>query len=281
MEKYYRILNVSRDVDLSEIKKAYRHAVHLYHPDANGGIGDPEKFKEVVKAYKHLQTHHKSYGIKPRKSFIDTIKGNIQSAIPNKWRQAKSDTQDEAPKRRRTSRRDEFATLDPVLLKLSFKELRLRFCKSDNDYVKRQSARALTYLFGAGAIPLFKQELEICSATVAEEIIYCLGLIGDREAITIIEKYIRHNEIKLSWAAVKALQNIDNGYAKTLLDMIEKEGRAIRHAILHFVETLHVRKLVRNGVIIHSEMYIARYLRAHTHKPMPMILEEMGFVFSK
>jgi hypothetical protein len=280
MEKYYRLLNVSQDADLNDIKKAYRHAVHLYHPDANGGVGNPEKFKEVVKAYKFLQVHHKNFGIKPRKSLFGSFAGNLKSAFAKK-RSAADSAKDGAPRRRRTARQDDFANLDPVILKLSFQELRLRFCKSDNDYVKRQSARALTYVFGSGAFQLLKQEIETSSVTVAEEIIYCMGLIGDRESILLIEKYIRCPDMKLACAGVKALQNINQGYAKALLEKIEREGRAFRLAVLHFVENIKAWRLVRSGDLRISEMYIARFLMTHTRQPMPIILEEMGFIVSK
>ena len=81
MEKYYRLLNLSRDADLNDIKKAYRHAARMYHPDANGGVGNSEKFEEVVTAYKLLQTHHKNFVIKPRKSFFGSFAGNFKSVF--------------------------------------------------------------------------------------------------------------------------------------------------------------------------------------------------------
>ncbi|MBI3795216.1 MAG: DnaJ domain-containing protein [Nitrospinae bacterium] len=281
MEKYYRLLNVSKDADLSDIKRAYRLAVHMYHPDANGGVGDPKKFKDVVIAYKYLQQHHKTFSIKPRRTFFGVFAGNIKTAFSSAKRGTTKTAKEEGPKRRRTARHDEFANLDPLILKLSFKELRLRLCKSDNDFVKRQSARALTYQFGAGALTLLKQELAESNTVVAEEMIYCLGLIGDRDSILVLEKYLRCPNVKLACASVKALQNINQGYAKALLEKIEREGRALRHAFLHLFENLRSRRFVKQGIVGHSELYIARFLRSYTRQPLPVILEELGFVLSK
>jgi len=48
---YYEILEVSRDADISTIKKAYRKAALRYHPDKNPGDGEAEeRFKQAAEA---------------------------------------------------------------------------------------------------------------------------------------------------------------------------------------------------------------------------------------
>ena len=57
---YYEILNVSRDADENEIKKAYRKVAIKYHPDKNPGDKEAEeKFKEATAAYDVLRTPEK------------------------------------------------------------------------------------------------------------------------------------------------------------------------------------------------------------------------------
>ena len=57
---YYDILDISRDADDDEIKKAYRKLAIQYHPDKNPGDKDAEdKFKEATEAYDVLRTPEK------------------------------------------------------------------------------------------------------------------------------------------------------------------------------------------------------------------------------
>lgn len=58
----YKILEIDKTATNDEIKKAYRTMAKKYHPDrvntANEAIkkGAEEKFKEVQKAYEHIQS---------------------------------------------------------------------------------------------------------------------------------------------------------------------------------------------------------------------------------
>lgn len=52
MKDYYEILGIPPDASDEEIKKAFRELAKKYHPDRPGG--DPEKFKEILEAYRVL-----------------------------------------------------------------------------------------------------------------------------------------------------------------------------------------------------------------------------------
>lgn len=55
METYYRILDVPVSANFRQIKKAFRKAAAKYHPDTNGGGGNPRMFSSVVEAYRRLE----------------------------------------------------------------------------------------------------------------------------------------------------------------------------------------------------------------------------------
>ncbi|OFZ46260.1 MAG: hypothetical protein A2381_11635 [Bdellovibrionales bacterium RIFOXYB1_FULL_37_110] len=54
----YKVLNVSNDATIDDIKKAYRNLAKKYHPDLNPGREkkSEEKFKEILYAYKLIGT---------------------------------------------------------------------------------------------------------------------------------------------------------------------------------------------------------------------------------
>ena len=65
-QNYYKILGVSRDATVNEIKKSYRKLARKYHPDVSRDPNAEEKFKQVKEAYEVLKDPEK------RKSY-DTI----------------------------------------------------------------------------------------------------------------------------------------------------------------------------------------------------------------
>ncbi len=57
---YYKILGISKDANLAEIKKSYKRLAIKYHPDRNqGNKYYEEKFKEIKEAYEILSDDNK------------------------------------------------------------------------------------------------------------------------------------------------------------------------------------------------------------------------------
>jgi DnaJ family protein C protein 7 len=52
---YYKILNIEKNADENQIKKAYRRLAIVHHPDKNPGDTDAEaRFKDISEAYETL-----------------------------------------------------------------------------------------------------------------------------------------------------------------------------------------------------------------------------------
>lgn len=50
----YKVLGVTQETPLNEIKKVYRNLAKAYHPDLNHEEGTSEKFKEIQKAWETI-----------------------------------------------------------------------------------------------------------------------------------------------------------------------------------------------------------------------------------
>jgi DnaJ family protein A protein 2 len=83
MQKYFSILGVKNDASADEIKKAYHVLAMKHHPDKGG---DPDRFKDISRAYDEIQQYKKNpaannhfhFNFQPNRSITPTpIKKNI------------------------------------------------------------------------------------------------------------------------------------------------------------------------------------------------------------
>ena len=65
---YYRILGLSSEATVEEIKKAYRSKARQYHPDINNAPDAKDHFIIITEAYDFLVSYHEK--IKSDEQFI-------------------------------------------------------------------------------------------------------------------------------------------------------------------------------------------------------------------
>ena len=85
---YYKILEVSENVEISEIKKKYRKLAMKYHPDRNAGDERAaKKFREITEAYEVLSNgeKRKEYDYKRENENNHTKKKNDKENFKNKY----------------------------------------------------------------------------------------------------------------------------------------------------------------------------------------------------
>lgn len=53
---YYQLLDIDKESDVHDIKRAFRRLAHIHHPDKGGDVA---KFKEINEAYQTLSDPEK------------------------------------------------------------------------------------------------------------------------------------------------------------------------------------------------------------------------------
>ncbi len=54
MRDPYEVLGVRRGAPFKEIRAAFLNKMRLYHPDVNGGVGNPQAFVEAYDAFQRI-----------------------------------------------------------------------------------------------------------------------------------------------------------------------------------------------------------------------------------
>ena len=82
LSEYYRLLDLSEDSSVDDIKRAYRLKARLFHPDINHSPDAKENFIAVTEAYDFLISYH------------DKIKANEEAyhAAMDEWRRYRQNT---------------------------------------------------------------------------------------------------------------------------------------------------------------------------------------------
>ncbi len=96
MKDYYKILGVSREASLEDIKRAYRRLAKEFHPDVNPGA--KEKFKEINEAYFVLSNEERRkeydktfFGKDERPNFQEYIRGFVEALFKGEERFRRKD----------------------------------------------------------------------------------------------------------------------------------------------------------------------------------------------
>ena len=75
-EPYFKILNITHDSTLNDIKKAYRLMSIKYHPDKNGNINS-EQFNKINEAYSILVTNYDSIKQNEKKQELEYLNKSL------------------------------------------------------------------------------------------------------------------------------------------------------------------------------------------------------------
>jgi hypothetical protein len=89
---FYKILEISRDATVDEIKRAYRSKAKMIHPDVNDSPKANEVFAVITEAYEVLTDEQKRYLHDIKLNYIDAAKNEAERKKQYYGSSVKNDT---------------------------------------------------------------------------------------------------------------------------------------------------------------------------------------------
>ncbi len=288
MQTYYTILEISPDATISEIKLAYKKAVHKYHPDINKAHDSSEKFKMVIKAYKTLSNpikrlEYDKVVMFEKESILNFRKQKINLKAKEKPKKEKKsikfifneifnkkrfdDFLYNIKKARGDLRRKKFIEREKNKMenkaKINFYEemnnieLVARLRSSNNAFVRANTARLMGQKRDKKYVFDLVKALSDHSSAVRKEAATALGIIKDYRALNFLVNSIYDYEKNVRCEVAKALRNFEDARAvSALLKMLKDEHE---NAVVEAIYSLgvigdsdisgEVRKMYRHSSI--------------------------------
>jgi hypothetical protein len=280
LKEAYRLLDVSDTSSLEIIKKSYRRAAKLYHPDTASSLSDTEKFHKVVTAYNMVvsdakrnqsaRAFHgdgtggwKQFAGKTGSRIKDFMDG-VRSRSQNKPNNGNGGGVSGADRDRKNTSQ------------LSFEELVTRFDRSPNSWDQIEAAHEVYNRFRPRFELFAVPRLRRVHGKTLVELIHILGVTGTDGALNAVARYIASTEREVCCAAFMALDEAgDAGHA--ILDRHINTPSAVMYHLFGFFRKTEIEKRILKNRVMPAERL--RRLSAVTRRtgfPMRDLLEGIG-----
>lgn len=250
MFTYYDILEIRPDATITEIKLAYKKAIHKYHPDLNKEKDTSEKFKIVIKAYKTLSDPVKRLEYDKNTKFKS--EKNPNTNIFNKNNNIKNKSYEEKEKKnikfifseifnkqnienflfnikkvRADLRKKKFIEREKAKLESNIKinfyedmnstELVARLRTSNNAFVRANMAKLIGQKRDKNYVFELVKSLSDNASVVRKEAAAALGIIKDYRALNFLVNSIHDYENDVRCEVAKSLRNFEDTRAVSAL----------------------------------------------------------------
>jgi len=187
------MLNLDSTSSIAEIKSAYRKAASLYHPDAQSGQADVEKFHGVVQAYNMILEERKNGKSGQRQGWISRLLHRSREHI---MRLIKS----EAPGKqwaRSFAQQGYWSTLNVLVRKIDLAE-------TEEERIK--AARSIFRLYRSSFLGAAIPRLATAEGALLLELIKMLAFTGDKKALEAITPYLHCDDRETMLTTYVALE---------------------------------------------------------------------------
>ncbi|NLK63034.1 MAG: DnaJ domain-containing protein [Fusobacteria bacterium] len=263
MYNYYDILDIRKDATISEIRLAYKKAIHKYHPDLNKEKDTSEKFKLLVKAYNTLSNPIKrleydkapnyfknsvqnstTINEKDNNKTLNNDKKGVKFIFSNLLKKEHLDNFFYNIKKAKSElRKKRFIEREKAKIENNIKvnyyeemnsvELVARLRTSTNPYVRANMAKLIGIKKDKEYVFDLIKSLSDSSTIVRKEAASALGIIKDYRSLNFLANGIYDYENQVRYEIAKSLRNFDDTRAiSALVKMLsDKDDEVVAEAV--------------------------------------------------
>lgn len=193
----YAELGVSPAATLEELKRAYRRAVLLYHPDTSPGYGNTEKFNSILQAYRILKN---KYEKSSREANIHRYQRTWQNQNCSR-----------------------IFKVDNTTLKMPLYELAFCLETSENPYVKIIAIEAIALKRHPVALQYLKRIINTGDKFTIKNVLRSLGQSGFHQATSVLLSFIFSDHVDIAISAIQALERIHISNRNQIIQQFKQE----------------------------------------------------------
>lgn len=263
MYNYYDILDIRKDATISEIRLAYKKAIHKYHPDLNKEKDTSEKFKLLVKAYNTLSNPIKRLEYDKAPNFLEKKINNNKIKMENQEKKIENEEKKgmkyiftsflkkqhldnffyNIKKAKSDLRKKKFIERERAKIENNIKvnyyeemssvELVARLRTSTNPYVRANMAKLIGVKKDKDYVFDLIKSLSDSSTIVRKEAASALGIIKDYRSLNFLANGIYDYENQVRYEIAKSLRNFDDTRAiSALVKMLsDKDDEVVAEAV--------------------------------------------------
>lgn len=276
LKEAYRLLDVSESSSVEVIKRSYRRAAKLYHPDTASNLSDTDKFHRIVTAYnmvvsdaKRRQSMRAFHGDGTGGGW-KRFAGKTGSRIMDFMGGARGRAQggDGGGASAGSDRKN--------ASQLSFEELLARFDRSVNSWDQIEAAHEIYNRFRRRFEQFAISRLRRIYGKTLVEMIHILGSTGNPAALNAVAQFITSTDREVCCAAFMALDQAGADGRRILDRRINTPSAVMYHLLGFFRKTEMEKRILKNRIMPAERLRRIAAVTRRTGFPMRDLLEGIG-----
>ncbi len=286
LKQAYKLLDVAPDADFNQIKRSYRRAARLYHPDINPDMSSNEKFCKVVAAYNLVLKNRKwlndpdssrPSGLASPKPgitwlpFCGMLKRSRERLLTLIYGGKNSDKNSASSCGEKSSPTNGDSRSKSELYKLIY-----QFDKADESTEKIKMAHAIYARFRENFEWVAISRLPRVDTRTQVELIWMLGQLGTKRALEVIGPYVKSRNKRIVGVAFLALDRAGPTGQAILDKSLSTSATLGRRVMEVFYHSPLDKRMLKSRIVSSAQLRRLKAVMRSTGLPFDDVLKLVG-----